>query len=114
MAIMPPAEGAPMPGPAMGAPGMEPAPAAQMMAPLAMLAQQQQQAVDAQAQQQMMMREAMKQQILRLVSMMPMANPAGAAARTEPLPPSMGAEGMMEDEASSEDMAEDQTEEMMY
>jgi len=112
MAIMPPAEGAPMPGPAMGAPGMEPAPAAQMMAPLAMLAQQQQQAIAMQSQQQMMMREAMKQQILRLVSMMPMANPAGVAARTEPLPPSMGEEGMMENEESPSDMAEDQNEEM--
>ena len=107
MAVMPPAEGAPMPGPAMGAPGMEPAPATQMLGPLAMLSQQQQQ-------QQMMLREAMKQQILRLVSMMPMANPAGAAARTEPLPQSMGEEGMMEDEASSEDMTEDQAEEMNY
>jgi hypothetical protein len=91
----------------MGAPGMEPAPATQMLGPLAMLSQQQQQ-------QQMMLREAMKQQILRLVSMMPMANPAGAAARTEPLPQSMGEEGMMEDEASSEDMTEDQAEEMNY
>ncbi len=115
MAIMPPAEGAPMPGPAMGAPGMEPAPAAQMMAPLAMLAQQQQQAVNAQAQQQMMMREAMKQQILRLVSMMPVANPAGVAARTEPLPPSMSPEDDMsqgENENDMGDMAEDQYEEM--
>ena len=103
MAVMPPAEGAPMPGPAMGAPGMEPAPATQMLGPLAMLSQQQQQ---------MMLREAMKQQILRLVSMMPMANPAGAAARTEPLPQSMGEEGMMEDEAPMTDMPEEQGEEM--
>jgi hypothetical protein len=94
---------------------MEPAPAAQMMAPLAMLAQQQQQAVAAQQQQQMMMREAMKQQILRLVSMMPMANPAGVAARTEPLPPSMGENDMSpgENENAMGDMAEDQSEEMM-
>jgi hypothetical protein len=107
MAIMPPAPGAPMPGPAMGAPGMAPmgapageaAPATQMMAPLALLAQQQQQAIAMQSQQQMMMREAMKEQILRLVSMMPMANPAGMAARTEPLPPSMSAEDSMNPEA---------------
>lgn len=109
MAIMPPAPGAPMPGPAMGAPGMAPmgapageaAPATQMMAPLAMLAQQQQQAIAMQSQQQMMMREAMKEQILRLVSMMPMANPAGMAARTEPLPPSMSAEDSMNPEAQA-------------
>ncbi len=112
MGIMPPAEGAPMPGPAMGAPGMEPAPATQMLGPLAMLSQQQQQALGMQQQQQMMLREAMKQQILRLVSMMPMPNPAGAAARTEPLPQSMGEEGMMENEESPSDMAEDQNEEM--
>ena len=123
MAIMPPAPGAPMPGPAMGAPGMSPmgapageaAPATQMMAPLALLAQQQQQAIAMQSQQQMMMREAMKEQILRLVSMMPMANPAGMAARTEPLPPSMSENDMSpgENESAMGDRSEDMTEEMM-
>ncbi|CAB4171966.1 hypothetical protein UFOVP929_34 [uncultured Caudovirales phage] len=104
MAIMPPPPGSPMPGPAMGAPGMSPmgapegdntAPAGQMMAPLALLAQQQQGALSQLHQQEMMMKEAMRQQIIRLISMMPMANPAGMAARTEPLPPSMGAEDPM-------------------
>lgn len=94
MAIMPPAPGAPMPGPAMGMPmgapaGDNAAPAGQMLAPLAMLAQEQQGALTQLHQQEMMLKEAMRQQILRLVSMMPTENPAGMAARTEPMPPSM-------------------------
>jgi hypothetical protein len=77
--------------PQMAAPDPNAAPATQMLPILAMLAQQQQAAVDQQNQQEAMMKEAMKQQILRLVSMMPTQNPAGVAARTEPLPTSMSA-----------------------
>lgn len=111
MAIMPPADGAPMPGPAMGAPATEPAPAAQVLPALAMLAPQQQAALDALNQQEMMMREAMRQQILRLISMMPTANPAGVAARTEPMPPSMSPEdGGMEDDMGGEEGMEPEDE----
>lgn len=99
-------------GPAamMGAPAAAPAPAAQMLPALAMLAPQQQAALDALQQQEMMMRDAMKQQILRLISMMPVANPAGVAARTEPMPPNMspqdgGAMGR-EDDTSGEEPVE--------
>ena len=108
---MPPAPGAPMPGPAMGAPGMGmgmpmgapsggTAPAAQMLAPLAMLAQEQQAVMQQQQQQEMMLKEAMRQQILRLVSMMPTENPAGMAARTEPMPTSMSPEDQGGEESS--------------
>lgn len=81
--------------------GGEQAPAAQLLPVLAMLAQQQQAALDQQQQQEMMLKEAMRQQILRLVSMMPTANPAGVAARTEPMPPMMSPEdaGEMDNES---------------
>ena len=73
----------------MAAPPQDSAPATQILPILAMLAQKQQAAVDQQNQQEMMMKEMMKQQILRLVSMLPVQNPAGVAARTEPLPTTM-------------------------
>lgn len=85
--------------------GGEQAPAAQLLPVMAMLAQQQQGALDQQQQQMMMLKEAMRQQILRLVSMMPTANPAGVAARTEPLPPSMSP--MDAESAEVEDEMED-------
>lgn len=93
--------GQPAPAPAGG----EMSPAAEMLGPLAMLAQQQQQAMAMQQQQEMMLKEAMRQQLLRLVSMMPAANPAGVAARTEPLPPNISPEdgGEMEGEDMDED-----------
>ena len=106
---MPPAPGAPMPGPPMGPPmgmpmgaptGGGTAPAAQMLAPLAMLAQEQQAVMQQQHQQEMMLKEAMRQQILRLVSMMPTENPAGMAARTEPMPTSMSPEDQGGEESS--------------
>lgn len=75
----------------MAAQAQDAAPATQILPVLALLAQKQQAAVDQQNQQEMMMREMMKQQILRLVSMLPTQNPAGVAARTEPLPTSMSA-----------------------
>ena len=113
MQPMGPPMGGPMP---MGAPPEDAAPAAQMLPALAMLAPQQQAALDALRQQEMMLREEMRQQLLRLISMMPTANPAGVAARTEPMPMnvspedaegagdmSMGGEDeMMEDEAEME------------
>jgi hypothetical protein len=92
--------------------GGEQAPAAQLLPVMAMLAQQQQGALAQQEQQMMMLKEAMRQQILRLVSMMPTANPAGVAARTEPLPASMSpmdAEGA-EVEGGPEDDQEDAAE----
>lgn len=94
-----------MPGqPPMGG-GDDQSPAAQMLPPLAMLAQQQQQALAIQDQQEQMLKEAMKQQLLRLISMMPALNPAGVAARTEPLPPNISPEdgGEMENEGEMED-----------
>jgi hypothetical protein len=87
----------------MGAPaGDNAAPAGQMLAPLAMLAQEQQGALTQLHQQEMMLKEAMRQQILRLVSMMPTENPAGMAARTEPMPPSMSASDQTANGPSSE------------
>ena len=106
---------APMGAP-MGGPAEEQSPAAQLLPIVAMLAQQQQQALMVQQQQEEMLRQAMQDQLLRLISMMPTANPAGVAARTEPMPMnvspedaegagdmSMGGEDeMMEDEAEME------------
>tara|TARA_R110000868_G_scaffold39786_10_gene138267 strand:- start:1191 stop:1505 length:315 start_codon:yes stop_codon:yes gene_type:complete len=69
--------------------GNDQAPAAQILPIMAMLAQQQQGAMQQQQQQEQALKEAMRQQILRLVSMMPTENPAGMAARTEPMPTSM-------------------------
>jgi hypothetical protein len=95
--------------------GDDMAPAAQLLPIMAMLAQQQQGAMNAQQQQEDMMKEQMRQQIIRLISMMPTKNPAGVAARTEPLPPSMSPSDMSsgENENSTGDMSEDANEEMM-
>jgi len=109
MAMMPQAapEGAPA-GPPMGMPMGAPAqgggegvaPAGQILPIMAMLAQQQQGAMQQQHQQEMALKEAMRQQILRLVSMMPTENPAGMAARTEPMPTSMSPEDQDGEESS--------------
>lgn len=99
-----------------GASGEDVAPAAQLLPIVAMLAQQQQQALMAQQQQEQMLREAMREQILRLVSMMPTANPAGVAARTEPMPMNMSsedAEGAGEMGMEDEMVAEEEDSAMM-
>jgi hypothetical protein len=96
--------------------GDDQAPAAQLLPVLAMLAQQQQAAMAQQQQQEMMLKEAMREQILRLVSMMPTANPAGVAARTEPMPPMMSpddASGMEDDTMRAEDEGAEYAGEMM-
>lgn len=104
---MGPPMGMPMGAPPQG--GDDQAPAAQILPIMAMLAQQQQGAMQQQQQQEMALKEAMRQQILRLVSMMPTENPAGMAARTEPMPTSMspedqnGAPGMGSAEMGMED-----------
>lgn len=114
MAIMPPAPGQPMPGPAMMQPPADQAPATQMLPALAMLAQQQQQALAMQQQQEMMLKEAMKQQILRLVSMMPIQNPAGIAARVEPMPANVSAaDTEMSDDSDAGEEEAYENEEMM-
>ena len=91
--------GMPMGAPAQGG-GEGVAPAGQILPVMAMLAQQQQVAMQQQHQQEMMLKEAMRQQILRLVSMMPTENPAGMAARTEPMPTSMSPEDQGGEESS--------------
>lgn len=83
MGMMPPS------GPPQQSESSDQAPAAQILPIMAMLAQQQQTAMQQQSQQESALKEAMRQQILRLVSMMPTENPAGMAARTEPMPTSM-------------------------
>lgn len=93
MGAMPPG-GAPPQG------GDDQAPAAQILPIMAMLAQQQQGAMQQQQQQEQALKEAMRQQILRLVSMMPTENPAGMAARTEPMPTSMSPDDQSGEEPS--------------
>jgi hypothetical protein len=81
-----------MPGP-MGAPmgesGDDQAPAAAVLPIIAMLAQQQSAVMEQESRREDAIKEMMKQQLLRVISMIPVANPAGMAARTEPMPPQM-------------------------
>lgn len=94
------------------------APAMQVLPIIAMLAQQQQAAMIQQQQQEDMLKDVMKQQLLQVISMIPAANPAGAAARTEPMPPQMppgdGAMAADEMEAASDMESDAESAEMMY
>jgi len=98
----------------MAAPAEEQAPAAEILPIIAMLAQQQTAVMQQENQRQMMMREMMKEQILRVISMTPVANPAGVAARTEPMPAQMPPNTMAGGEDMEDDMDEGEMEGEMY
>jgi hypothetical protein len=83
-----------MGGPMMGESGDDQAPAAAVLPIIAMLAQQQQAVMAQESQREDALKDMMKQQLLRVISMIPVANPAGMAARTEPMPPQMPTSGM--------------------
>lgn len=97
MAAMPgqaPMIPAPMGGAPMGESGDDQAPAAAVLPIIAMLAQQQQAVMDQESRREDAIKDMMKQQLLRVISMIPVANPAGMAARTEPMPTQMPPGGM--------------------